>query len=182
MDLRAHSTMENSVWSAMRHIRLKVLRFLCFSQLLCSCCRRTLILFCSCSSSVSQRINSITSWGMMGPRGEKGLEYTSSESGELVQMLLCSDLEPVIYQKPRWYVCAANFPNIWWWTAGSGEKWKMFSLTNHLNVITGLFSVCCNIYFLFYYHVCFSFFLQAPVVLNNINVCMIVFSGFVLST
>lgn len=39
MLLRAHSTMEKSVWSAILHMRPKVLSFSCLPRLACSCCR-----------------------------------------------------------------------------------------------------------------------------------------------
>lgn len=39
MLLRAHSTIEKSVWSAILHMRPKVLSFSCLLRLACSCCR-----------------------------------------------------------------------------------------------------------------------------------------------
>lgn len=104
MDVRAHSTMESSVWSAMRHSRLKVLGLAG-----CSRRRQALILLCSWSSSGSHRTNSITSSGILGPCGEKGpgSELTVvAEPGE--QLLLCSDFLVQFEKTAHWYWGAAG--------------------------------------------------------------------------
>lgn len=80
MELRAHSTMVNRSWSAIRYIKLKLLRLGCFFS---SCWRTVVTIFCSCRSSWSQWKNSIISWDVLGPW--RTLQY-SSELAVLVQL------------------------------------------------------------------------------------------------
>lgn len=119
MDVRAHSTIENSVWSAIKHMRLKVLGLLRFSQPFCSCRRRAVTLFFNFSSSWSQRRNSITRWGIMRPCGDKGLEYSlydpipEAAPVDLPQLVLCrvgNGRRPLV--KSLWCVANAGLPPI----------------------------------------------------------------------
>lgn len=108
MDMRAHSTMEHSSWSAKTYTGLKLFGFC--SQLLCSCWRWAVIFFCSCSSSGSQRRHSMTSWGILGPGLMTHLEYESwglmripaAKSCESTQPLLRCDLM-VQLEEVHWY-------------------------------------------------------------------------------
>lgn len=160
-DVRAHSTMKNSIWSASRHMRLKVSGPPCWFQPLCSCRRRAADLFCSCSSSGSQRRNSMTSGGTPGPGGGLGdsssepASTLAAEPGELT-WFLSSDLIVQLERKLHWSwlsqgelegrseltvsVCAAGSGLLW----RTGSGWKAQSLLSGLNppdCITAL--LCC---------------------------------------
>lgn len=132
MHLRAQSTMERSVCSAMTHMSSNVLSFPWFSQIFWSWCRWATILFCICSSSGSQRRNSVTSWGILGTCEEKGAQW--------MQVCTADDMLSSSSDLMIWLEVAAELGGLR--AHSDGGLWLMVVSGGLWRILVGVWSVC----------------------------------------